>query len=572
MAKFINSIRIRYFRSIYDVKFKEISDTLTVFTGKNDVGKSNVLRALNLFFNNETDVYEEIAFERDFSQIRKKELRERIKTIQVIKIDIEFKSPSGYKSLPSTFTASRTFYRNNKGSDYSYSSNIKGKKATTAARRFLNSIQFTYIPAIKDNDTFIQLLQSLKAHLPPLGKEDLDRFNSRLESYGNELKEDFKAKLSLKPILSLPSTTRELFSTLDFSIQDELLTTSLAQRGDGIRCRFIPSIMNYITQNSLNRHIWAIEEPENSLEFSKALELAQTLEKEYSNKAQIFVTSHSPAFVGSIEQNSHKIIYYLEKEDSGKLYQEKIDRNLLQDEQKLQLSQKLGYISLQKDLAECLHKKITQTEQTLKEIEDLRENILSTSKSYILCVEGDTDKIILENAWNKLHPTRNMPFFIHVCYADTQIKSLLERINLDSFIGKTFIGLWDFDSAYNQWKGLSKSWKKMQEDVSLGLLNKKEACPLYALLLPVPSYRTDYASRTLGSESALSIELLFKDRLLSQYTNTKRCLGGGSIKEMKNNKKTEFANRSNNFNARDFEEFNKIFQIILDIEAGNYHD
>lgn len=572
MAKFINSIRIRYFRSIYDVKFKEISDTLTIFTGKNDVGKSNVLRALNLFFNNETDVYEEIAFERDFSQIRKKELRERIKTTQLIKIDIEFKSPSGYKSLPSTFTASRTFDRNNKGSDYSYSSNIKGKKATAAARRFLNSIQFTYIPAIKDNDTFIQLLQSLKAHLPPLGKEDLDRFNSRLESYGNELKEDFKAKLSLKPILSLPSTARELFSTLDFSIQDELLTTSLAQRGDGIRCRFIPSIMNYITQNSLNRHIWAIEEPENSLEFSKALELAQTLEKEYSNKAQIFVTSHSPAFVGSIEPESHKIIYYLEKEDGGKLSQEKIDRNLLQDEQKLELSQKLGYISLQKDLAECLHKKITQTEQTLKEIKELKENISNTSKSYILCVEGETDKIILENAWNKLHPTQPMPFFIHICYADTQIKSLLDRINLDSFIGKTFIGLWDFDSAYNQWNGLSKGWKKMQEDISLGLLNKKAASPLYALLIPVPSYRTDYASKVLGAESALSIELLFKDRLLSQYANTKHCLGGGSIKEMKNSKKVEFANKTNNFNAHDFEEFNKIFQIILDIEAGIYHD
>lgn len=70
--KYINQIRIKYFRSIYSVAFDTISDTLTVFTGGNDVGKSNVLRALNLFFNDETDVDEEIIFERDFSKIRKK--------------------------------------------------------------------------------------------------------------------------------------------------------------------------------------------------------------------------------------------------------------------------------------------------------------------------------------------------------------------------------------------------------------------------------------------------------------------------------------------------------------------
>ena len=80
--KFINKIRIRYFRSLYDCKFEQISETLTVFTGSNDIGKSNVLRALNLFFNDETDPEEEILFERDFSKLRKKELKERIKTRQ----------------------------------------------------------------------------------------------------------------------------------------------------------------------------------------------------------------------------------------------------------------------------------------------------------------------------------------------------------------------------------------------------------------------------------------------------------------------------------------------------------
>ena len=46
---FIKEIRIRNFRSIVKADI-QLSD-LTLFVGLNDVGKSNVLKALNLFFN-----------------------------------------------------------------------------------------------------------------------------------------------------------------------------------------------------------------------------------------------------------------------------------------------------------------------------------------------------------------------------------------------------------------------------------------------------------------------------------------------------------------------------------------
>lgn len=571
--KFINKIRIRYFRSLYDCKFEQISETLTIFTGSNDIGKSNVLRALNLFFNDETDPEEEILFERDFSKIRKKELKERIKTRQLIQITVEMSSPTQYKSLPKTFKVSRNFDRYNEGSDFIFENKIASdKKKLASARRFINSIQFTYIPAIKDKNTFLQILQSLKSHLPPLQKEDIDRFNKRLQEYGNELKNDFKTKLNLSPLLSLPSTTKELFSSLDFSIADDIISTPLAQRGDGIRCRFIPSIMNYITKNSFNRHIWAIEEPENSLEFLRAIELNDTLEKEYSKKAQILVTSHSPAFVGSIAEESKKIIYLLDRNCEGLVSVEKIDRNLLLDEQKIRLSKKLGYIGLQKELANCLQNQIEETKKAKEEYETLIESIETTTKSFVLCVEGESDKIILENAWKKLNPAIPIPFYIHICYADSQIKSLLERIDISNFNSKTFIGLWDFDSAYNQWKGLSNNWLHKQTDESEGLLNKKQGESIYAMLLPVPSSRNMYASNVLGDKSALSIELLFSDRRIKKYTHSVVCLGGGEIKEFNKRSKLTFAKKTNDFSEDDFIEFRKIFKLIADIEAGVYND
>lgn len=63
--QFIKQIDIRKFRSINGLtKIKTID--LNIFVGKNDQGKSNVLRALNLFFNNETDSNTKFRYEDNY--------------------------------------------------------------------------------------------------------------------------------------------------------------------------------------------------------------------------------------------------------------------------------------------------------------------------------------------------------------------------------------------------------------------------------------------------------------------------------------------------------------------------
>ncbi|MCB0293377.1 MAG: AAA family ATPase, partial [Calditrichaeota bacterium] len=52
----IKSIRICNFRSIDEVKLDVSAGDLCIIVGNNDAGKSNILRALNLFFNGETDI------------------------------------------------------------------------------------------------------------------------------------------------------------------------------------------------------------------------------------------------------------------------------------------------------------------------------------------------------------------------------------------------------------------------------------------------------------------------------------------------------------------------------------
>ena len=57
------------------------------------MGKSNVLKALNLFFNNETDYNEKFAFESDFSQL----FPQKSKKAKEIVIKIIFEVPQNYK-------------------------------------------------------------------------------------------------------------------------------------------------------------------------------------------------------------------------------------------------------------------------------------------------------------------------------------------------------------------------------------------------------------------------------------------------------------------------------------------
>lgn len=54
--KIIDSITIRYFRSVYTLNIGQCED-ITIVSGRNDVGKSNILKALNFFFVNNPTIF-----------------------------------------------------------------------------------------------------------------------------------------------------------------------------------------------------------------------------------------------------------------------------------------------------------------------------------------------------------------------------------------------------------------------------------------------------------------------------------------------------------------------------------
>ncbi len=101
--RIIKKIEIKHFRSIFEQDIEELNH-FSIFGGQNDSGKSNVLRALNLFFNNQTSFLEQFNFQSDFSIFSKIKARESKKGRQYISIKIyfdatEIKGKTGLKKL-----------------------------------------------------------------------------------------------------------------------------------------------------------------------------------------------------------------------------------------------------------------------------------------------------------------------------------------------------------------------------------------------------------------------------------------------------------------------------------------
>lgn len=392
----ISSIRIRNFRSIRNELIE--AKNMNVFVGLNDVGKSNVLKAINLFFNGQTDYGVTFSFKNDFSFYFPKSSH----GTKEIVVEIKFIIPDTYKEN-GIFTWKKV-WRTNDYFDESFL-NSDGEKPSDRSRVVgtLRRIKYRYVPAVKSKDYYKSLLSDLyftvSAVMDSPLEQSVSAFSSVIREYTSKISTEVNERVGINSKLSIPENMSELFKTLIFQTQSETSddVVPLDMRGDGIQARHIPIILKYIAdedQKTRNQGsmkvatIWGFEEPENGVELSRAFEMANDF-LDFSGEIQMFITTHSPAFYMTNDDSTAQVLFVSHgSENEG--------TKLSQAKSGVAVGKAMGLMPL-------VAPYIANLKQTISESEKLITDNVFIDIPTIL-VEGKTDKQYLELAFKLLRP------------------------------------------------------------------------------------------------------------------------------------------------------------------------
>ncbi|MBK0403820.1 AAA family ATPase [Adhaeribacter sp. BT258] len=440
----IDQIEIKNFRSFGNRKKESIKvircQDLNIISGANDSGKSNILRALNLFFNKKTDLNSFFNFEKDFFKKEgydDNEIKEELVTIKIWFVNPKNIGKNNEKKtniyLPEKFWVSRRWkntsefsqyvqlssiereFEDEKGNDFNYflenkpdgSKSLKSNARASLQKQltdFINSIQFHYIPAIKDNNYFSHLYGELQQTLWKTKissvEERKNEFEKAIQVETDQLMEEFKNSIDsngnnfIEPVFQLPSDLINLFRALVVQTGNVDLTL----RGDGFQAKLIPEILNFIAIKELSfttksiksdykakkYFIWGFEEPENSYEYRNAQILAQKFKSKFSKNAQIFISTHSFNFLAlrgdnisfyrvwkDLKVKSSKITK-LRFDSQGKI---KFDSTTLNSDWEL-LQDELGFFYLNEELSLIYEEKRKQLDLIKKRTEEINKAII----------------------------------------------------------------------------------------------------------------------------------------------------------------------------------------------------
>lgn len=348
----IKEIEIDNYRSIVGEPLEIIFNNYNVIVGPNNSGKSNIVRALNLFFNGDKSDHK---YNVDIDFPKFKGLGNRITTRITVTVVFEpdkdtkiekaisfLESESGQSRLDNNILKLRLEYSRRGNEQWRFVSkaglrSIKADLIIPVVEALRSSIRFKYLPVGRDvlsiirnelkeelvrtifsgwsgavktrrevNETIDTLLEKLQPSLSTSGKE----ITESMSSVFSEIK-----KMELK----LPFHDLEtMLPSLEPVVSDKYETT-LDAKGSGIQTSSLLFFLKYLADHHPQRHnarvtfIWAIEEPESFLHPSIQKSMS-TILQEFSVEVQTIITTHSPHFV---PRNMGAVVSIIDKEDAS---------------------------------------------------------------------------------------------------------------------------------------------------------------------------------------------------------------------------------------------------------------
>jgi len=386
----IKSVQIERYRSIVNLKLEINSNNgFITICGENNTGKTNTLRAVDLFFNPEKYKPEiDIPFHKlegsrggaTFPKISIEFIQETDNESNIYKIERSFDLN---RLLKTTGKKSRIQDRKKSGEE------VTPKEIDS----FLDKIRFFFIESI--NISFPNLINKIIEDV-----YDIEYQDTRFSGAKDDLKNSFeKYTQGLLAILKrLSNDINPLFKDyrenwgVDFDvdidikrfrdlISDEIIffindgsNKNIGGKGSGLqKLAYILLHYRIIQKIKSKSVIFLIDEPDAYLHQGLQKKLLKHL-KDITNKSQILITTHSPIFIDSYTLDN---VFLLELEISPHFYERRKREYNIMNTKVVELNQIDG----------------TQKIRSYLGIENIDHEIIH---KYNIVVEGESDKIYIE--------------------------------------------------------------------------------------------------------------------------------------------------------------------------------
>lgn len=425
----IRRISIKNFRSIHNLEI-DVKD-LVVLVGDNDCGKSNILRALNLFFNGETNPGEPFSFRNDWNRYAAAGQGRASE----ISVELDLDLPENYHRTNGEVIRWKKRWREDGLQDEREYRGFKreimrrgGMRLTvfadpipdrSRAHSLLRKVEFEYVPAVRSAAFFRTLRGRIYSVISEVAEQGMRAtsgdFERSIGEHVEALTNDISNQLGDDARISLPNDLSAIFERLDFLYGDQNI--SLDSRGDGIKARYIPLILKFIADQKRtlqaqggtpHTFIWAYEEPENNLEFRRAQELADTFcELADGELTQVFMTTHSPVFYNLAKKHPEtRAAFHISGRDAyaGTLVEASSDALF-------DIDDRMGVMPL---IAPYIADAQAAVDKALDDATDLRAKLAALNPNNLppIFVEGPTEYRLLSDLIGRFRPELGAQTFL----------------------------------------------------------------------------------------------------------------------------------------------------------------
>jgi len=328
--KLITEVCVDHFRSIRSQKIGDLGH-FTALAGLNNSGKSNLLRALHAFFQNQTDVGLPFDFTHDyyFHDLKTKKAKR-------VSVTVKFDLPETFKFrkkleaakklLGRSFALKKLWNRNSPIPLYYLNDSTSQLKQEEQGlvEQFLSLISFRYIPNrvlpldIVRNE-HKALRDVLIRRIASKAKKQQDVFTAIGETSTNLIKSLQQSVHTACPDvgsirLATPASWQDLIFAFGYKMKVKDAEIDDAAQGSGIQSLLMFETLSLIDRDYFQKFgwrqaaIWAVEEPESSLHSSLEARVADYLGRladDPKNRLQVFCTTHSDLIL----QHSDKPIF-----------------------------------------------------------------------------------------------------------------------------------------------------------------------------------------------------------------------------------------------------------------------